>query len=464
MKNLADRLVLVLGIGESGLAMVRWCARAGARLRVADSRTEAPLRGVVAAAAPAAKIICGPFSEDLLDGVDLVAKSPGVDSQDPLLTEAVKRGIPVVGEMALFATALETLGARESTHIVAITGTNGKSTTTALTTALLIGAGFDATAVGNISPAALAELCDRLEAGMTLPQCWVLELSSFQLEHVGDFRADVAVVLNLSDDHLDRHGDMAVYGNIKAGIYAGDGVQVVNRDDAQVAAMARAERRVIRFGSTAPQAGDFGIVEYAGQAWLAQGDTRLLAVADLPIAGRHNALNALAALALGAAVNASMECMIDTLQAFRGLPHRVEAIAQRSDDVLFYDDSKGTNVGSAVAALEGLDRQIVLIAGGDGKGQDFAPLAEAAARHARAVVLIGRDASALAAAMTKCGVPSEQAESLSAAVDRANELAQTGDAVLLSPACASLDMFRNYIHRAEVFVAAVRALPEVKTL
>lgn len=464
MKDLADRLVLVLGIGESGLAMTRWCARVGARLRVADSRVEAPLRTVLAAAVPAAEVVCGAFSEELLEGVDLVAKSPGVDSRDPLLAAAAQRGIPVVGEMALFATALETLDARESTRIVAITGTNGKSTTTALTTALLIGAGFDATAVGNISPAALAELCDRLEAGMTLPQCWVLELSSFQLEHVGDFRADVAVVLNVSNDHLDRHGDLTAYGGIKAGIYAGDGVQVINRDDARVAAMACAQRRVIRFGATAPQAGDFGIVEYAGQKWLAHGDTRLLAVSEMPIAGHHNALNALAALALGTAVNASMQCMIDALKTFRNLPHRVEPIARRTDGVLFYDDSKGTNVGAAVAALEGLGRPVVLIAGGDAKGQDFYPLAEAAARHARAVVLIGQDAPAIAAAMAQRGVPHERAENLLAAVERANVLAQAGDAVLLSPACASFDMFHNYIHRAEVFGTAVRTLPEVQTL
>ena len=462
MRDLRDALVLVLGIGESGLAMARWCARAGARLRVADSRSEPPMRAALNEAVPTARVHVGSFDTRLLDGVDVLALSPGIDLREPVVAAARERGIEVVGEMALFAEALETLGERAATRVVAITGTNGKTTTTALTAHLLKGAGLDAVAAGNISPAALAVLVDRLEARQALPQCWVLELSSFQLETSGALAPDAAVVLNVTDDHLDRHGSMEAYAEIKARIYAGRGVQVVNRDDPLVAGMADARRRCIGFSAAAPCIGDFGLAERDGQTWLAHGSELLLPQAELPIAGRHNALNALAALALGCAIGVPTSAMLAALRSFRGLPHRVEPVARRADGVVFYDDSKGTNVGSTVAALEGLGCPVVLIAGGDGKGQDFRPLAEVVARHARAVVLIGRDAPRIEAALQAAGAGSERAATLEAAVVRANTLAQAGDAVLLSPACASLDMFRNYVHRAEVFVSAVRALPEVE--
>lgn len=461
MKTLRDALVLVLGIGESGLAMARWCAHAGAQLRVADSRAEPPMRAALKNAVDA-EVHVGGFPLELLEDVDLLALSPGIDLREPIVVAARERGIEIVGEMALFADALDALGERSATRIVAITGTNGKTTTTALAAHLLQGAGLDAVVAGNISPAALAVLTDRIEARQALPQCWVLELSSFQLETAGALAPDAAVVLNVTDDHLDRHGSMADYAAIKARVYEGRGVQIINRGDAWVAAMERAGRRVIGFGAAKPRIGDFGITGEGEEAWLAHGSTRLLPLAELPIAGRHNALNALAALALGSAIGASMASMLAALRSFRGLPHRVEPVARRADGVVFYDDSKGTNVGSTVAALEGLGRPVVLIAGGDGKGQDFRPLAEVVARHARAVVLIGRDAPRIEAALDEVGAGSERAQTLEAAVGRANALAQAGDAVLLSPACASLDMFRNYVHRAEVFVAAVRALPEVK--
>jgi UDP-N-acetylmuramoylalanine--D-glutamate ligase len=240
-------------------------------------------------------------------------------------------------------------------------------------------------------------------------------------------------------------------------------VQVINRDDVLVAGMADVRRRCIGFSAVAPRIGDFGLVERDGETWLAHGSERLMPRADLPVAGRHNAMNALAALALGSAIGVPMAAMLAALRSFRGLPHRVEPVARRADGVVFYDDSKGTNVGSTVAALEGLGCPVVLIAGGDGKGQDFRPLAEVVARHARAVVLIGRDAPRIEAALQAVGAGSERAATLEAAVGRANALAQPGDAVLLSPACASLDMFRNYVHRAEVFVAAVHGLPGVET-
>jgi UDP-N-acetylmuramoylalanine--D-glutamate ligase len=317
-------------------------------------------------------------------------------------------------------------------------------------------------AAGNISPAALAVLIERLEQGRALPECWVLELSSFQLETAHGLAAEAATVLNVSDDHLDRHGDLAAYAAVKARIFDEGGVQVVNRQDAQVMAMALPGRTVVSFGiDRPPTAADFGIVDTPDGAWLAQGDERLLPLSALKIAGLHNAANALAALALTTAIGLPRAPLVDALAAFGGLPHRVEPVARRGDGVVFYDDSKGTNVGATLAALAGLGRPVVLIAGGDGKGQDFSPLNAAVARHARAVVLIGRDAPRIEAALAGTGVAVERATDMDAAVARAAALAQPGDAVLLSPACASLDMFRNYAHRAEVFVVAVRRQPLV---
>ena len=463
MSALTGKHVLVLGLGESGLAMARWCALRGARVRVADSRATPPGLEALRADAPLAEVVTGSFGAEVLDGIELVALSPGLDPRVGVAAEARRRGLPISGEMSLLAQALDELGVRAQTRILAITGTNGKTTTTALTAALAQSAGIDAVAAGNISPAALDVLMERLEIGAALPACWVLELSSFQIETMRGLDAEAATVLNVTDDHLDRYADLAEYAATKAAIFDGEGVQVLNRDDARVAAMARVGRRVIRFGVSAPAAAhDYGIADAAGQAWLMRGGERLLALADLPLAGRHNAANALAALALcEGGLGIAPQRLIPGLLAFRGLPHRVELVAERADGVRFYDDSKGTNVGATVAALAGMDCPVVLIAGGDGKGQDFSPLAAVFARKARAVVLIGRDAKRIEDAVAGCGVALEHAADLEAAVLRASALAQAGDAVLLSPACASLDMFRNYAHRAEVFIAAARRLPEV---
>ncbi|THF61190.1 UDP-N-acetylmuramoyl-L-alanine--D-glutamate ligase [Pseudothauera rhizosphaerae] len=463
MSMLENKLVLVLGLGESGLAMARWCARQGARLRVADTRAEPPGAARLRDCAPRAELFTGAFTDCLLDGVDLVALSPGLDPRTGVIAEARRRGLRVVGEMSLFAAALAELGARAHTRILAITGTNGKTTTTALAAHLAQAAGLDAVAAGNISPAPLDVLADRLEAGVLPPACWVLELSSFQLEAADGFAADAAAVLNVTDDHLDRYADLDEYAATKARIFAGSGAQVLNRQDARVAAMALPDREVFTFGTDAPgAAGEFGLAKHGGQRWLAEGGTALLALADLPLAGLHNAANALAALALCRAIGLPQAALVEGLKTFRGLPHRVELVAERADGVLYYDDSKGTNVGATLAALEGLARPVVLIAGGDGKGQDFSPLRGPAARYARAVLLIGRDAPRIAAALEGCGRTVEHVADLDAAVVRADELAQPGDAVLLSPACSSLDMFRNYAHRAEVFVAAARRLPQVE--
>ncbi|HRP22903.1 UDP-N-acetylmuramoyl-L-alanine--D-glutamate ligase [Thauera sp.] len=463
MSALTGKLVLVIGLGESGLAMARWCALRGARLRVADSRPSPPGLDALRADAPLAEIVTGDYGAGVLDGVDLVALSPGIDPRVGVAAEAHRRALPITGEMSLLAQALDELGVRAQSRILAITGTNGKTTTTALTAALARAAGIDAVAAGNISPAALDVLMQRLELGAALPACWVLELSSFQIETMRALDPEAATVLNVTDDHLDRYADLGEYAATKAAIFQGQGVQVLNRDDARVAAMALPGRRVIRFGTSAPaSADDYGIAEREGQAWLVRGEQRLIALTDLPLAGRHNAANALAAFALcEGGLGIAPQRLIAGLIAFRGLPHRVELVAERADGVRYYDDSKGTNVGATAAALDGMDCPVVLIAGGDGKGQDFSPLAAVLTRKARAVLLIGRDARRIEHAVASCGVPLEHAADLDTAVLRANALAQAGDAVLLSPACASLDMFRNYAHRAEVFVAAVRRLPGV---
>lgn len=455
--NLKDRHVLVLGLGESGLAMARWLAHCGAIPRVADTRATPPGAEEFMAQVPQAELHLGAFEPSLLAGIELIAISPGLSQREPLVQEAKRRGIAITGEIELFAQGLRDLGERARCRIIAITGTNGKTTVTTLCGALARAAGVRTEVAGNISPAALARLLDCARR-RDFPRLWVLELSSFQLETTETLDAEAATVLNVTDDHLDRYDGLDDYAAAKARIFAGAGVQVVNRDDARVAAMARPDRRAVSFGLGRP-AGlqDYGLAQIDGETWLVQGATPLVAGSALQLSGLHNAANALAALALCEGVGLARAPMLAALREFRGLPHRVEKVADWQA-ISFYDDSKGTNVGATVAALEGLQRKVVLIAGGDGKGQDFSPLRDAFARHARTVVLIGRDAQRIAETVAGCGVPLEFAADMDEAVQRAAGLAQPGDAVLLSPACASLDMYRSYAHRAEVFIAAVQAL------
>ena len=457
--NLKGKHVLVLGLGESGLACARWCARQGARVRVADTRAAPPYLDELNRRIAGADFVAGEFDKALLDGIDLVALSPGLPGDLPVVIQARAAGIPVVGEIELFAQGLRSLNS--GAPVLAITGTNGKTTTTALTGHLLRATGKTVGVAGNISPAALSALMDAQDAH-ALPQIWVLELSSLQLETTGTFNPAAATVLNISEDHLDRYVDIDEYASAKARIFqsagGASGVQVLNRDDPRVRRMALAGRHVITFGLDAPAAGeDFGLRPNRGEAWLVQGERFLLPVSGLPLAGLHNAANAMAALALCVGLGFEAEALLPGLRSFRNLPHRVEKIAEL-DGVIWYDDSKGTNVGATVAALQGLGQKVVLILGGDGKGQDFSPLQQAVARHARAVILIGRDGPLIEKAIAAAGVAIDNATDMDDAVRRAHLLAQPGDAVLLSPACASFDMFRNYQHRAQVFVAAVRAL------
>ncbi|MDD2408818.1 MAG: UDP-N-acetylmuramoyl-L-alanine--D-glutamate ligase [Tepidiphilus sp.] len=447
---------LVLGLGSSGEAMVRWLAHRGVAVRAADTRGQPLAAAGLRALLPSDSMVLGrPFEEALLEGVERVWLSPGLSPELPLCREARARGIPVQGELALFHEAWQARG--RPGRLVAVTGTNGKTTTTALTAHLLRHAGLDALAAGNIAPAILTAAREREEAGLPWPEVWVLEVSSFQLETAGSFVAHAAVVLNVTEDHLDRHGSLETYAALKARVYQGVETAVVVRDDALVREMACSAPRRVTVGSDAPPSeADFGVES----GWFVHGRQRLAPRSALPLPGRHNEIDALAALALAEAMGVAPEVAIEGLVTFQGLPHRVETVAVRADGARFIDDSKGTNVGATIAALAGFDEPVILIAGGDGKGQSFAPLAQAARGRVRLALLIGRDAPALEAAFIQVGVPTRRCTSLPEAVEAADAAAQPGEAVLLSPACASLDMFRDYAHRAQVFLAAIRSLPD----
>ena len=449
---LAGRHVLVLGLGDTGLSAAKWIARQGGTVRAADTRAAPPRGAEFRTALPGAEMHCGALELSLLEGTELVCVSPGLSLGEPLLREAVARRVPVVGDVELFAWALR---AGPDAAVVAVTGTNGKTTVAALTGHLLRSAGVDCEVAGNIGPAALDAL---MKPRAAAPAVWVLELSSYQLETTWTLEPQAAALLNLSEDHLDRYRDLEQYAAAKARIFLGSGVQILNRDDAHSMACALPGRRIVTFGCSAPpHADDYGIGSSAAQRWLQRGEERLLALHELPLCGLHNAANALAACALAQAAGVPLQALAAGLRSFRGLPHRLERVALRRG-VAWYDDSKGTNVGATIAALAGLPGKSLLIAGGEGKGQDFAPLAPVVAQHARRALLIGRDAPLIERALRPSGVPLERCESLEQAVARAAALAVSGDAVLLSPACASFDMFRDYRHRGEVFAAAVRAL------
>jgi len=451
--SFAGRKVLVLGLGDTGLSMAKWLARRGASVRVADTRTAPPRLAELKRSLPSVPANCGPFQDETFADIDLLAVSPGVPLAEPGVRRALDAGTEVVGDVELFARALP----ERHPPIIAVTGTNGKSTVTSLAGAMARAAGVDCEVAGNIGPAVLDALMRREDIGRDAG-LWVLELSSFQLETTTSLAADAAAVLNITEDHLDRYRGIDDYARAKARVFSGDGIQVLNRDDPRSLAMALPGRKTSTFGLDAPRrAEDWGVLERGGEPWLAQGANALLAVREMRLAGLHNAANALAALALCRALGLPLQPLLVALREFKGLPHRVELIGE-ADGVRWYDDSKGTNVGSTVAALAGLaqgDTKLVLIAGGDGKGQDFSPLRSAVERSARGLVLIGRDAPLIEAAVAGAGVPIRRAASMDQAVALAAQAARPGDAVLLSPACASFDMFRDYRHRGEVFRLAV---------
>jgi UDP-N-acetylmuramoylalanine--D-glutamate ligase len=534
--QLQGQHVLILGLGASGLAMARWCVRAGADVTVADTRDAPPQLAALQADCPSVRFVPGPLSAALVQGTSVraVFRSPGLAPSvvAPVLNAAQAMGLWQGGELTLFAAALSDLSTRCAyrPQVLAITGTNGKTTVTSLTGQLVARAGKSVQVAGNIGPTlldtltqALAQAQAQIDAqtpaeseaevsppspaesvsdqaepvaiqrhplAAALPEVWVLELSSFQLDSSEGFEPTAATVLNVSQDHLDWHGDIPAYAAAKSRIFGAQTLMVLNREEPLVMAMRPApvraklqkpiERECLLFGGDMPQRpGDFGIEVANGMAWLVRAleadETRrrrkdqeeelhiqrLIPADALRIRGGHNAVNALAALALASSAGCALGPMLYGLREYRGEPHRVEPVAI-IDSVEFFDDSKGTNVGATVAALKGLgaDRRIVVILGGEGKGQDFLPLADPVSRFARAVVLIGRDAPLIRAALQDTEVALHDAVDMPCAVSLAAKLAQSGDAVLMSPACASFDMFDHYEHRAEVFVQAVSALAE----
>ena len=596
--SLLGQHVLILGLGDSGLSMARWCARQGARVTVADTRTEPPHWAALQTQYPEARLVTGELGAHLVEGQDIraVFKSPGLSPADvaAVWQAAQAMGLWMGTELTLFVQALESLREERgyAPKVLAITGTNGKTTVTALTGQLLERAGVRTAVAGNIGPTLLDTLTQALDdappwvppvvvhevpstetmlvesvnegsadvmpmdeaatatldaelvnaqsdsvmpaanvsstpgdvtaeaaAGATgdataeatpdqddtatplfippppkvdlgLPDVWVLELSSFQLDGVSGFEPSAATILNITEDHLDWHGNLQAYTEAKSRIWGTQGLMILNRDDEQVRAMTpveepvrkknRVQRTWISFGLGMPvRPGDYGLETVNGMTWLVRAHEadetrkrrrdeeedihiqRLMPADALRIRGEHNALNALAALALACSTGSQLAPMLYGLREYRGEPHRVDTVAI-VNDVEYIDDSKGTNVGATVAALQGLGRQrrLVVILGGDGKGQDFSPLLEPVRRYARAVMLLGRDAPRLREALASAGVPMTDVPTLPQAVREACQLAQPGDAVLLSPACASLDMFRNYGHRAEVFIQAVQELAD----
>jgi UDP-N-acetylmuramoylalanine--D-glutamate ligase len=451
--ELAGKRFLVVGLGESGLAMAKWLHRLGAHVRVADSRKEPPNRAALAALAPEIELVAGPFRAATFADADFIALSPGVPKSTPEIATAAA---PVISEVDLFAAAVQKL--TPDAKVLAITGSNGKTTTTALTAHLLNGAGIPAIACGNISPSLLDALMAALDSD-SLPQAWVLELSSFQLEITHRLAANAATVLNVTEDHLDRYASMSDYAQAKARIFQySHTVRILNRDDDRSLCLGFCGPGMVSFGlEPVARSGHYGIENGA----ICYSKKPLIGLDELPIKGLHNAANAMAALALCNAVGVTAEQVLPALKTFKGLPHRVETVAEIAG-VTYVDDSKGTNVGATLAAIEGMGRPVAIVLGGDGKGQDFAPLKDALKKHARAIALIGRDGPVIGTAIAGCEVPTESFASLEEAVQWLAKQARKGDCVLLSPACASWDMFRNYAHRSEVFIEAVRALPRTR--
>ena len=444
---------LIVGLGSSGLAAARALQALGIDFAVTDSRTAPPCLAAFRAACPQVPLYLGDFTPQAFTHAQRLLVSPGVSVQTPIIRASAARGVAVEGD-------IEWLAQLTTVPIAAITGSNGKSTVTTLLGNMAQAVGVQAAVGGNLGTAAL-DLWLQTEGQQPPqpPQLYILELSSFQLETTHSLNARVATVLNISPDHMDRYASLPDYIAAKRRIFRGNGTLVVNADDATVMALLEPGREVLRFTLDTPGAGVFGLHHQAGETWLAYGAERWIAASELQISGEHNLANALAALAMGHALRWPRAPMLSALRKFTGLAHRTVLVRERGA-VRWFDDSKGTNVGATVAAVRGMDGPVVLIAGGDGKNQDFTPLRHALMDKARAVVLIGRDAPQIASALQGSGVAVQHAADLPQAVQQAAQLAQPGDNVLLSPACASFDMFSGYEERGAVFTAAVRELAE----
>jgi UDP-N-acetylmuramoylalanine--D-glutamate ligase len=450
--NYTGQRILVLGLGLTGLSLALWLRDRGADVRVADTRENPPKLAELKRRAYGIPVFLGAWTDSLFRGIDMVAISPGLNMNIPLVAAARARGLPFVGDIELFARELP-----PAQRVIAITGSNGKSTVTALTGALCMAAGLRTVIAGNIGVPVLEALRESESAGRR-PDVYVLELSSFQLESTTSLLPTVATVLNVSPNHLDWHENIEAYVHAKSRIFQNGGDQVLNRDDPLTMAMQFSP--VVRtFGASDPLGGfEWGLRLNEGTSWLAHGARDLVEAGDLTLKGRHNVLNALAALALVHALGIEGRRVAEALCEFRGLSHRMSEVAEVGG-VVFIDDSKSTTVASTIAALAGIDRKSVLIAGGDAKGQEFSALVAAVRDHARAVVLLGRDAPLIEHALRATNIDLLKAASIEEAVNLAAHVARPGDAVLLSPACASWDMFRDYAERGDRFATAVRALP-----
>jgi UDP-N-acetylmuramoylalanine--D-glutamate ligase len=439
-----ERRTLVVGLGKTGLSVARYLLHRGIPVAIVDSRAEPPGLKQLRADLPAdVALFLGGFEDAVFDRAEQIIVSPGVALTTPQLQAARERGIAITGDIELFAQVA-------TAPVVAITGSNGKSTVTTLLNAMAQRAGVTVRTGGNIGTPALDLLGD------TEPDLYVLELSSFQLETTQSLQPAAAVVLNISADHMDRYPDMEAYAAAKQAIYSHAALQIVNADDPAAARLADPDRPQVRYTQQTPAAGEYGICAREGITWLACGDEMIMPVSEIGMAGRHNTVNALAALALGAAVGLPRDAMVETLREFHGLPHRMQRVSEHNG-VTWYNDSKGTNVGATLAAIDGVDTRVVLIAGGDAKGADLSPLADALQRKGRGAVLIGKAAVELQSLLAGV-LPVELADAMTQAVELAAGMAQPGDAVLLSPACASTDMYRDFRERGDVFVAAVREL------
>lgn len=436
---------IVIGLGKTGVSVADYLLAQGQRIAVVDSRLQPPDIESFVHRYPNVPLYLGAFEQSILSRATRLILSPGVSMREPAIQKAMATGVQLSSDIEIFCQ-------QAKAPIIAVTGSNGKSTVVTLLTSMIEQSGYRAILAGNIGIPVLDILRD------DIPDFYVLELSSFQLETLSSLNAIVSLVLNISPDHMDRYESFAEYVATKQRIYAGDGKMVLNRDDSLVADMAKQNRTAIFYGLSEPDENDFGLRTINEEIFLCHGEKELMPASALKHHARYNISNALATLALGHAIGLPMQSMLTALQAFSGLPHRCQWLAN-IEGVNWFDDSKGTNVGATCAAIEGLgnDQQLILIAGGDGKQADFSPLTKAIKEHVRITILIGKDAGLIDQILAK---ESQRyfATSMEAAVSTAASLARSGEAVLLSPACASQDMFRDYKHRGEVFGKAVRAL------
>ncbi|MDH5370147.1 MAG: UDP-N-acetylmuramoyl-L-alanine--D-glutamate ligase [Gammaproteobacteria bacterium] len=445
MDTLSHKRILVVGLGKTGLSCARYLSEQGIEVAITDSRVHPPALDELQKTYPDIAVFVGGFNSEAFERATCLIVSPGISLREPLISEARARGTEIIGDIELFAR-------NANAPVVAITGSNGKSTVTTLLGEMAKTAGLDVRVGGNIGVPALDLLYE------PRPDLYVLELSSFQLETTDNLNACAAAILNISEDHMDRYHDLNDYTAAKAKVYYGTGTLIVNLDDERVMATAnlvRQGRSLLGFTASKPKDNQFGICSQSdNEDYLCYGNKLLLPVSELKIKGQHNVVNALAAIALGQEANIPLDAMIATLREFPGLPHRSQWIAEKNG-VTWYNDSKATNVGAAIAAINGIEaNNIILIAGGQGKGQDFSPLKDAVKNKVKHLIVLGEDADLLSRELSGCTEISK-VNDLSEAVKKANEIAVDGDAVLLSPACASFDMFSGFEQRGELFVAAV---------